>query len=203
MQHQLFGVGQRKCISYLGKVLPTSGLSLKRYVTLYGSCDPGDVIMTSLKMLFISLYRWSLQKKRNVNSCLSCHLTRWALNQITILTLCELLQEICLLNFCDILLTHLVYWMFLQVITKDSHIVAMEFCRTEQLDDGNWTIDDEQTVRLKADFVISAFGSQLGESDGRRYHLWLIVTVTAIIKRPPYILKSRHLSTVSGADIFY
>lgn len=55
---------------------------------------------------------------------------------------------------------------FLQVVTKDGHIVAMEFCRTEQLDDGSWTIDDEQTVKLKADFVISAFGSHLGESDG-------------------------------------
>ena len=43
----------------------------------------------------------------------------------------------------------------------------MEFCRTEQLDDGSWTVDDEQTVRLKADFVISAFGSQLGQSDGK------------------------------------
>ena len=54
------------------------------------------------------------------------------------------------------------------MVTKDNYIVAMEFCRTEQLDDGSWTIDDEQTVRLKADFVISAFGSQLGESDGNK-----------------------------------
>ena len=60
--------------------------------------------------------------------------------------------------------------MLLQVVTKDNHIVAMEFCRTEQLDDGSWTIDDEQTVRLKADFVISAFGSQLGESDGNKIY---------------------------------
>lgn len=52
------------------------------------------------------------------------------------------------------------------MVTKDGHIVAMEFCRTEQLDDGSWTIDDEQTVKLKADFVVSAFGSQLGQSDG-------------------------------------
>ena len=54
------------------------------------------------------------------------------------------------------------------MVTKDNHIVAMEVCRTEQLDDGSWTIDDEQTVRLKADFVISAFGSRLGESDGNK-----------------------------------
>ena len=55
----------------------------------------------------------------------------------------------------------------LQVVTKNGRIVAMEFCRTEQLDDGSWIVDDEQTVKLKADFVISAFGSQLGQSDGK------------------------------------
>ena len=57
------------------------------------------------------------------------------------------------------------------MVTKDGHIVAMEFCRTEQLDDGSWTIDDEQTVKLKADFVISAFGSQLGQSDGMEINI--------------------------------
>ena len=57
------------------------------------------------------------------------------------------------------------------MVTKDGHIVAMEFCRTEQLDDGSWTIDDEQMVKLKADFVISAFGSELGQSDGMEMNI--------------------------------
>lgn len=61
------------------------------------------------------------------------------------------------------------------MVTKDGHIVAMEFCRTEQLDDGSWTIDDEQTVKLKANFVISAFGSQLGQSDGTKYHFVVLI----------------------------
>lgn len=43
----------------------------------------------------------------------------------------------------------------------------MEFCRTEQDDKGNWIIDSDQTVRLKANYVISAFGSGLYESDGK------------------------------------
>ena len=30
-----------------------------------------------------------------------------------------------------------------------------------QLDSGEWVVDEEQTVRLKADFIISAFGSEL------------------------------------------
>lgn len=43
----------------------------------------------------------------------------------------------------------------------------MEFCRTEQNDEGEWVEDMEQIVRLKANFVISAFGSGLYENDGK------------------------------------
>jgi len=42
---------------------------------------------------------------------------------------------------------------------KGGHISGVEFCRTEQTDDGRWIGDEEQRVTLKADFVISAFGS--------------------------------------------
>ncbi|OQV18065.1 Dihydropyrimidine dehydrogenase [NADP(+)] [Hypsibius exemplaris] len=48
-----------------------------------------------------------------------------------------------------------------KVVVKDNRISAMEFYRTEQLDDGTWVQDPDQLVRLKADFVISAFGSVL------------------------------------------
>lgn len=48
-----------------------------------------------------------------------------------------------------------------KVIVKDGKIVAMQFVRTEQDETGNWVEDEEQTVRLKADVVISAFGSVL------------------------------------------
>ncbi|ESN92737.1 hypothetical protein HELRODRAFT_69873, partial [Helobdella robusta] len=44
-------------------------------------------------------------------------------------------------------------------------IRAMEFCRTEQLADGSWLEDEEQLVRLKCDFIISAFGSRLTDKD--------------------------------------
>lgn len=43
----------------------------------------------------------------------------------------------------------------------------MEFCRTEQDDDGNWIEDLDQTIRLKANFVISAFGSGLDDPEGK------------------------------------
>jgi dihydropyrimidine dehydrogenase (NADP+) len=44
---------------------------------------------------------------------------------------------------------------------KDGRIVSMEFTKTEQDLDGNWYDDEEQTLTLKADWVISAFGSTL------------------------------------------
>lgn len=48
-----------------------------------------------------------------------------------------------------------------QVITRNGKIVAIEFCRTEETENGDWLEDEDQVCRLKADFVISAFGSGL------------------------------------------
>lgn len=45
---------------------------------------------------------------------------------------------------------------------KDGKIVALEFYKTEKDDNGVYGIDEEQTIRLKCDYIISAFGSQLG-----------------------------------------
>ena len=48
------------------------------------------------------------------------------------------------------------------VTNKDNgKIKLVEFCRTEQQDDGSWHVDKEQTCAIKADHVISAFGSVL------------------------------------------
>lgn len=51
-----------------------------------------------------------------------------------------------------------------EVIKKGDRITAVKFCRTELTEEGKWVEDEEQTVRLKADFIISAFGSELSES---------------------------------------
>ncbi|NXE17503.1 DPYD dehydrogenase, partial [Ardeotis kori] len=50
-----------------------------------------------------------------------------------------------------------------KVVLRNGQIVAMEFVRTEQDHDGNWKDDEDQVVRLKADVVISAFGSILSD----------------------------------------
>ncbi|XP_067138648.1 dihydropyrimidine dehydrogenase [NADP(+)] [Centruroides vittatus] len=51
-----------------------------------------------------------------------------------------------------------------QVLKKDGHIVAIEFHRTEQDEEGNWVDDEEQVVKLKTNYIISAFGSTLNDS---------------------------------------
>ncbi|XP_038074925.1 dihydropyrimidine dehydrogenase [NADP(+)]-like [Patiria miniata] len=48
-----------------------------------------------------------------------------------------------------------------KVIMKADRITGLELCRTEQDENGKWVEDEEQTVRLKADYIISAFGSTL------------------------------------------
>ncbi|XP_054014586.1 dihydropyrimidine dehydrogenase [NADP(+)] [Hylaeus anthracinus] len=48
-----------------------------------------------------------------------------------------------------------------QVIIRNGKIVAVEFCRTEENENGDWVEDEDQICRLKADFVVSAFGSGL------------------------------------------
>lgn len=53
-----------------------------------------------------------------------------------------------------------------EVIIKGDRISGIKFLRTEQLDDGTWIEDEEQEVRLKADWIISAFGSGLENPDG-------------------------------------
>ncbi|KAG6449002.1 hypothetical protein O3G_MSEX005801 [Manduca sexta] len=52
-----------------------------------------------------------------------------------------------------------------EVIVKGGKITALKMCRTEQLDDGEWIEDHDQVMQLKANFIISAFGSGLYESD--------------------------------------
>uniref|UniRef100_A0A8D1LIR6 Dihydrothymine dehydrogenase n=1 Tax=Sus scrofa TaxID=9823 RepID=A0A8D1LIR6_PIG len=54
-----------------------------------------------------------------------------------------------------------------KVIVKGGRIVAVQFVRTEQDETGKWNEDEDQIVHLKADVVISAFGSVLRDPKGR------------------------------------
>ncbi|XP_055886857.1 dihydropyrimidine dehydrogenase [NADP(+)]-like [Biomphalaria glabrata] len=51
-----------------------------------------------------------------------------------------------------------------KVLVKNGHIASMEFLRTEQNENGDWIEDEDQVIKLKVDFVISAFGSGITDS---------------------------------------
>lgn len=53
-----------------------------------------------------------------------------------------------------------------EVIVKNGRVAGLQFCRTEQTEEGDWREDEEQVIRLKADFIISAFGSLLDDPQG-------------------------------------
>lgn len=58
-----------------------------------------------------------------------------------------------------------------RVNTKDGRISSMTFLRTEQDDEGRWVADEEQPVTIRADFIISAFGSGLTDQSGELIHI--------------------------------
>lgn len=47
------------------------------------------------------------------------------------------------------------------VIKRNGKIAAIELYKTDKLENGDVVIDEDQFVRLKVDFIISAFGSQV------------------------------------------
>ncbi|VDO63823.1 unnamed protein product [Haemonchus placei] len=49
---------------------------------------------------------------------------------------------------------------------KNGRIESIQFVKTEQHLDGTWYEDEEQQLTLKADYIISAFGSTLHDPDG-------------------------------------
>lgn len=59
-----------------------------------------------------------------------------------------------------------------EVTLKGGRIRAMTFCRTELSEGGEWVEDEEQEIKIKADFIISAFGSGLQDADGKQTSLW-------------------------------
>ena len=64
------------------------------------------------------------------------------------------------------------------MVVRDGRVRALELVRTEQDTDGAWQEDEDQTMRIKVDFIISAFGSQLGfdevsaAMEPLKFHSW-------------------------------
>ena len=58
-----------------------------------------------------------------------------------------------------------------EVNVKNGRICSMVFQRTEQQEDGTWIEDEDQSMKIKCDFVISAFGSTLHDQQGEIFIL--------------------------------
>lgn len=52
------------------------------------------------------------------------------------------------------------------VQTDGSRITGMTFYRNEQQEDGSWVEDEDQVLKMRCNFVISAFGSGLYDKNG-------------------------------------
>ena len=58
-----------------------------------------------------------------------------------------------------------------KVNIKDGKIVSVTFSRTEENEEGKWVQDVEQLTTIKANYLISAFGSGLEDPDGGQFSL--------------------------------
>ncbi|XP_046405599.1 dihydropyrimidine dehydrogenase [NADP(+)] isoform X2 [Ischnura elegans] len=54
-----------------------------------------------------------------------------------------------------------------EVLLKGNQIIGMEFYRNEEIEPGKWEEQKDQVMKLKASFIISAFGSGLSEGKVR------------------------------------
>jgi len=88
-----------------------------------------------------------------------------------------------------------------QVILKDNRIVAIEFYRTEQDENDRWVDDVEQVTRLKADFIISAFGSGLDDLEVKYAMSPLKFNKEGLPDVNPETMQSSELNVFCGGDL--
>ncbi|XP_048207975.1 dihydropyrimidine dehydrogenase [NADP(+)] isoform X2 [Perognathus longimembris pacificus] len=88
-----------------------------------------------------------------------------------------------------------------KVTVKGGKIVGMQFVRTEQDELGNWVEDEEQTVHLKADVVISAFGSVLSDPQVRQALYPIKFNRWGLPEVDPETLQTSEAWVFAGGDI--
>ncbi|CAG9819353.1 unnamed protein product [Phaedon cochleariae] len=87
------------------------------------------------------------------------------------------------------------------VNVKQGKIVSVTFSRTEETEDGKWIQDTEQLSTIKANFLISAFGSGLEEQDMIDALKPLHLTDQNLPRVDPNSMQSSHPSVWCGGDI--
>uniref|UniRef100_V5GTH2 Dihydropyrimidine dehydrogenase [NADP(+)] n=1 Tax=Anoplophora glabripennis TaxID=217634 RepID=V5GTH2_ANOGL len=87
------------------------------------------------------------------------------------------------------------------VNVRDGKIVSVTFSRTEQTEDGKWVQDVEQLSTLKANFLISAFGSGLEDPDMIEALKPLELNGWNLPVVDPDTMQSSHPSVWCGGDV--
>ena len=89
----------------------------------------------------------------------------------------------CVLHACTCVCTMyiLVYLCIVGVLSQVCCLISTQIIIVQD-EDGKWTEDEEQTMRLKTNYVISAFGSGLTDNSGQ----WRLLTSTHTHTHLPY-----------------
>ncbi|KAL3284645.1 hypothetical protein HHI36_018799 [Cryptolaemus montrouzieri] len=87
------------------------------------------------------------------------------------------------------------------VNVKGGKIISVTFARREQADDGSWTVDTEQLTTLRANYLITAFGSHLDNSDIIQALNPLKLTKWKTPEFDPVTLSTSHPQVWCGGDI--
>lgn len=92
---------------------------------------------------------------------------------------------------CEFIPFHSPKKVILEKNNNNEKIVAIEFYRTEQDENDKWVEDHEQITRLKANFIISAFGSGLYDLEGMSkftYKVSFFSSCECLAEKPCYIV---------------
>lgn len=96
-----------------------------------------------------------------------------------------------------------------KVHQNSARITAMEFHRTEQNENGDWTEDPEQVVKIKCDFIISAFGSGLTDENIKsamspiKFNKWNLPEVNqeTMVTNVPWVFVGGDLAGVAQTTV--
>lgn len=84
--------------------------------------------------------------------------------------------------------------------SETGYVTGVEFYRTKQLDNGSWVADKEMKCLIEADFVITAFGSQLNKCKLKALKKKLHRCFSQIKNQIQITLKGREIKTMLKSE---
>ncbi|CAB3373612.1 Hypothetical predicted protein [Cloeon dipterum] len=88
-----------------------------------------------------------------------------------------------------------------KVLLENGRICGIELVRNEQDDNGEWHLSDDQITRIKANFIISAFGSTLDNTDTKEALAPLKFNKWGLPEVDPELMTSSEPDVFLGGDV--